>query len=126
MTIPNRSISNNQVSGTIPSSIGSPTKLWWLYVDGSNHLSPNTTSYNLSIYLVFAARELHMLSCLQSLLVVIDDIQQVHLQQSNERHHSIIDWISLEASELVRRIEATTSTSITDTSITQRDTHSMI
>jgi len=77
------------------------------------------------IYLVFAQRELHMLSCLQSLLVVIDDIQQVHLQQSSERHHSIIDWISLEASELVRRIEAT-STSITDTSITQRDAHSMI
>jgi len=32
-----------------------------------------------------------------------DDTEQVHLQQSSERHHSIIDWISHEALVVVRR-----------------------
>jgi len=55
------------------------------------------------------------------------NIEQAPLRQSSERHHSIIDWISREASVLVRRIEQPSSaTSITDTITNQRDTHSMI
>ena len=52
------------------------------------------------------------------------DIEQAPLLQSIERHHSIIDWISCDASVLVRRIEQPSASS--NTIIIQRDTHSMI
>jgi len=48
------------------------------------------------------------------------DIEQAPLQQSIERHHSIIDWISREPPKLVRRIEQPSVS--TNTSIIQRET----
>jgi len=38
-------------------------------------------------------------------LVGGDDIEQVPLRQSTERHHSIIDWLSRESSGVVRSIQ---------------------
>ena len=73
---PNRDLSINQLSGTIPSSIGSLMKLQALYVSTS---------------------QLHTAT-----LSVLTTSVQLHPHQSIEWYYSIIDWISRKSSVTVR------------------------
>jgi len=87
----NRDLNTNQLSGTIPSSIGSLVNLQYLYVKIFSNHHQHQAEYN--------DRYSH------SILVGGDDIEQGPQHQSTERHHSIIDWLSRESSGVVRSIQ---------------------
>jgi len=86
-----RNLDDNQLIGTVPSSIGSLVKLYSLYATPTHDISTNHLDQSHSI--------------LTHSILDDDTIAQEPQQQSTERHHSIIDWLSHETYEIVRSIE---------------------
>jgi len=102
MVILNRELHINQLSGTIPSSIGSLVNLKFLYVN------PTLTSTNALLLQCSSpptTSRLHTsrILTLSLSMLVDDDIEQIPQRQSTERHHSIIDWVSQVSLSLVRQ-----------------------
>jgi len=105
----NRGLDYNQLSGTIPSSIGSLVNLEYLYVNPTcdiHKCSSSSMFFTTNNKQFTYLTNTHSLTLSLSLSILYDDIdiiEQDPPQKSTEWHHSIFDWLSRENSVLVRQ-----------------------